>query len=106
MIPRGDTMSLPLFPKCLPKLTDRSWFDVDHPCDHEDEVAQLEKEHQDWIESILKTNSDLPPIGKNSAENVGDDEDEEEEDNDDDDDDDSETHDDEEEDEIEMEAGN
>lgn len=42
-------MSLPLFPKCLPKLTDRAWFDVDHPCDHEDEISQLEREHQDWV---------------------------------------------------------
>lgn len=41
--------SIPLFPKCLPKLTDRAWFDVDHPCVHEDEVAQLEKEYQDWV---------------------------------------------------------
>ncbi|KAF7265761.1 anaphase-promoting complex subunit 15-like [Rhynchophorus ferrugineus] len=98
-------MSLPLFPKCLPKLTDRAWFDVDHPCDHEDEISQLEREHQDWVENILRTN-DQPPIGKTSSEAAGDDEDEEEEDNDDDDDDDSETHDDEEEDEIEMEGAN
>lgn len=42
-------MSLPLFPKCLPKMTDRAWFDVDHPCAHEDEVTQLEKEHLEWV---------------------------------------------------------
>lgn len=99
-------MSLPLFPKCLPKMTDKAWFDVDQPCDYEDEVSSLERFHQFWVDEVTRTNIDLTPIGKTSAEIAGDEEEEEEDDNDDDDDDDSESHDDEEEDEIEMDAGN
>ncbi|ENN77982.1 anaphase-promoting complex subunit 15 [Dendroctonus ponderosae] len=99
-------MNIPLFPKRTPKLTDGAWFNADPPCDPEEEVTQLEKEHQEWIESITKTHCDLTPIGKTSSDYVGDDDEEEEDDNDDDDDDDSESHDDEEEDEIEMEAAN
>lgn len=29
-----------------------SWFDVDQPCDDEDEVSQLETEHQHWVNII------------------------------------------------------
>ncbi|XP_060526793.1 anaphase-promoting complex subunit 15B-like [Cylas formicarius] len=94
-------MSIPLFPKCLPRFTDPNWFDVDQPCADEDEISQLEKEHQDWIEAITLTNSDSIPIGKTNSEAIEDDEDEDDED-DNDDDDDSDSHDDDEEEEIEI----
>lgn len=42
-------MSLPLFPNLKPRLMHSSWFDVDQPCDDEDEVSQLEREHQNWV---------------------------------------------------------
>lgn len=42
-------MSIPLFPNLKPRLMHSSWFDVDQPCDDEDEVSQLEREHQNWV---------------------------------------------------------
>lgn len=47
-------MNIPLFPKRNPKLTDGAWFNVDPPCAHEEEVTQLEKEHQEWVIFELK----------------------------------------------------
>ncbi|XP_044259004.1 anaphase-promoting complex subunit 15 [Tribolium madens] len=94
-------MSIPLFPKLKPKLIDPLWFDVDQPCDDEEEVSQLEAQHQAWLQSISQRDSDLAPIGKAVCENLDEDDDEEDED-DNDDDDESESHDEEEEDEIEM----
>lgn len=80
-------MSIPLFPNLKPRLMHSSWFDVDQPCDDEDEVSQLEREHQNWVTqkffidnistdifvvfqlvSIKQRNSDLTPIGKTAAE--------------------------------------
>lgn len=63
-----------------------SWFDVDQPCDDEDEVSQMEREHQNWVRNIpysfkifsyvlifqlqviTQRNSDLTPIGKTASE--------------------------------------
>lgn len=43
-------MSLPpLFPKLTPKLIDSPWFNVDQPCDDEEEVTELEAQHQAWV---------------------------------------------------------
>ena len=39
----------PLFPRLKPKSIDPSWFDVDQPCDDEEEVSQLEAQHQAWV---------------------------------------------------------
>lgn len=39
----------PLFPSLKPKLFDTMWFNVDQPCDDENEVAILEQEHQAWV---------------------------------------------------------
>nr|CAI5832024.1 unnamed protein product [Callosobruchus analis] len=61
-------MSIPLFPSLKPRLVHSSWFDVDQPCDDEDEVSQLEREHTNWIMSIKQRNSDLTPIGKTASE--------------------------------------
>ncbi|CAH0553664.1 unnamed protein product [Brassicogethes aeneus] len=94
-------MNLPLFPELKPKLIDSSWFDVDGPVDDDDEVTQMEREHQTWLHSISQKNSDLTPIGKTASENLEEDEEEDDED-DNDDDDESDSHEDEEEDEIEM----
>ncbi|XP_056631761.1 anaphase-promoting complex subunit 15-like [Diorhabda carinulata] len=93
--------SIPLFPNLKPRLIHASWFDVDQPCDDEDEVSQLERDHQNWLQMIRQKNDDLTPIGKTASETMEEDEEEDDED-DNDDDDESETHDEEEEDEIEM----
>lgn len=69
-----------------------SWFDVDQPCDDEDEVSQLERDHQNWVnkysiliryeyihqvmttafyfqlQMIKQKNVDLTPIGKTTSE--------------------------------------
>lgn len=49
------TMNVPLFPNLKPRLMHSSWFDVDQPCDDEEEVSQLEREHQNWV--ILKNSA-------------------------------------------------
>jgi len=38
-----------LFPNLLPRVVDRLWFNVDKPCDDENELSKLEEEHQDWV---------------------------------------------------------
>ncbi|KAJ3666285.1 hypothetical protein Zmor_001738 [Zophobas morio] len=91
----------PLFPRLKPKSIDPSWFDVDQPCDDEEEVSQLEAQHQAWLQSISQRDSDVTPIGKTICEAL-DEEDDEEDEDDNDDDEESESHDEEEEDEIEM----
>ncbi|XP_028130885.1 anaphase-promoting complex subunit 15B isoform X2 [Diabrotica virgifera virgifera] len=93
--------NIPLFPNLKPRLMHASWFDVDQPCDDEEEVTQLEKDHEHWLMSIKHKNADLTPIGKTASETIEEDEEEDDED-DNDDDDESETQDEEEEDEIEM----
>ncbi|KAL3278453.1 hypothetical protein HHI36_013774 [Cryptolaemus montrouzieri] len=94
-------MNIPLFPSLKPRLFDAAWFDVDQPCDDEEEVKQLEREHQTWLQANLQRNSELAPIGKTALENL---EEEEEEDDEDDneDDDESESHEEEDDDEVEM----
>ncbi|XP_018323299.1 anaphase-promoting complex subunit 15B [Agrilus planipennis] len=94
-------MSIPLFPTLKPKLFDSAWFNVDQPCDDENEVTQLEQEYIAWEEAVGNKYSDITPIGKTSTENM-DDEEEEDDEDDNDDDEESETHDEEEEEEIEM----
>lgn len=39
----------PLFPVLKPKLIDATWFNVDQPCDDDNEITLLEQEHQAWV---------------------------------------------------------
>ncbi|KAL3880572.1 hypothetical protein ACJMK2_032803 [Sinanodonta woodiana] len=86
-------MSAPLFPKLIPSALDPLWFTVDKPCDDENELSELEEEHQSWLESISKKDYNITPIGKSSEQY--DDEDDDDDDEGDDDDDESDTNDDE-----------
>lgn len=45
-------MPVPLFPSLTPKKTDSLWFSVDRPCDDENELLQLEQEHQTWVSLV------------------------------------------------------
>ena len=42
-------MAGPIFPTLLPKDVDPLWFNVDKPCDDENELSKLEEEHQTWV---------------------------------------------------------
>lgn len=39
----------PLFPVLKPKLIDATWFNVDEPCDDDNDITLLEQEHQAWV---------------------------------------------------------
>lgn len=41
------------FPSLVPGAIDPLWFTVDRPCDDENELEQLEKEHDLWVRNIL-----------------------------------------------------
>lgn len=43
----------PLFPVLKPKLIDATWFNVDQPCDDDNEITLLEQEHQAWVKSFV-----------------------------------------------------
>ncbi|XP_021367098.1 anaphase-promoting complex subunit 15B-like [Mizuhopecten yessoensis] len=81
------------FPSLLPGAVDPLWFTVDRPCDDENELSELEEEHNLWLESIAKKDSNIIPIGKTAVESL-EDEEEDEEDDEGDDDDESDTNDD------------
>lgn len=40
------------FPSIVPGAIDPLWFTVDRPCDDENELEQLEKEHDLWVRNI------------------------------------------------------
>lgn len=67
---------IPLFPFLMPPVTN-SRFETDVPCDEEAEVQQIETEHQNWVNAIQQTASDLNPIGGPSAEHLDNDTDDE-----------------------------
>ena len=39
----------PLFPSLLPRVVDSHWFNVDKPCDDENELSKLEEDHHAWV---------------------------------------------------------
>lgn len=92
-------MTTPLFPSLEPPVVDPNWFSCDKAIDEDAELAQLEKEHQNWINEISQKDSDLVPTGQVEA---GFEEDEEEDDDPDDDDEESESNDDDDDEEIEV----
>lgn len=48
---------LPFFPSLRPSITNSICFDVDVPCDDENELREMEREHVAWV-SVLNTNID------------------------------------------------
>jgi len=56
-----------MFPSLVPKLMDSLWFNVDRPCDDENELTQLEDEHQRWLQSVCEKHNSIVPLGKSSA---------------------------------------
>ncbi|KAI9558359.1 hypothetical protein GHT06_015112 [Daphnia sinensis] len=72
-------MAFSFFPNLVPRNASPSWFQADKPIDEENELTQLEQEHQMWLNSVATKNSDILPIGKTSSEPVEEDEDEEDE---------------------------
>ena len=55
---------IPFFPSLKPPLVSSIWFGVDIPCDDENELRLMEKEHQQCTWEISQTSADLQPIGK------------------------------------------
>lgn len=58
---------LPFFPSLKPSVVNSIWFDVDVPCDEENELRELEKEHHEFVWDITQQASDLQPIGRPQA---------------------------------------
>jgi len=80
-LPSGRKMDLTgcLFPSLLPRVADPLWFNVDKPCDDEEELSKLEEEHLDWMTAIATKDSDVVPIGKSTTETMDDEDDDEDE---------------------------
>ncbi|XP_045467284.1 anaphase-promoting complex subunit 15B-like [Harmonia axyridis] len=93
-------MNIPLFPTLKPKLIDSLWFQADLPCNEEEEVNRMEKEHRAWINNNTKL-MDIVPIG-NAAMEANEEDEEEDDEDDNDDEEESESHDEEDDDEIEL----
>lgn len=47
------SIPIPLFPVLKPKLIDPTWFNVDQPCDDDNEITMMEQEHQNWVNCHL-----------------------------------------------------
>jgi len=72
----------PLFPSLLPELADPLWFSVDKPVNDETELEREEVEHAAALQKISSQGADMTPIGKNSNDQMEDNEEEEDEDED------------------------
>lgn len=70
-----------IFHSLLPRPVETLWFKMDTPLEDEEELAEEEKSHEAWLQSIRKMGHNVTPIGKTASETY----DEEDEDDDDDD---------------------
>ena len=41
------------FPSLVPSAIDPLWFTVDRPCDDENELSELEDEHNAWVRNRI-----------------------------------------------------
>lgn len=73
-----------MFPSLLPRISDPLWFNVDKPCDDENEISKLEEEQEAWLKAIAEKDKDVVPIGRN-REHIDEEEEDEEDDGEDDD---------------------